>query len=68
MERDEIDYARYTREQVDEILKFTSKLKLIGPMYIGEIGEQTVRWCDDGSVEVLTTHKRGRIPAVGRRK
>lgn len=54
------EYVRYTRSDLEELMKFGAKVRLIGSMYRGEIGEQTIRWLDDGSAEILTKH----IPAL----
>jgi hypothetical protein len=46
----------YTREELEAIAKSTAKMEIVGTIYYGELGEQTVRWNDDGSIDVATTH------------
>lgn len=54
--KERTEYVRYTRADLEELVKCGAKLRLIGSIYRGSIGEQEVRWSDDGSVEVLTKH------------
>jgi YD repeat-containing protein len=57
-----IDYAKFDRDQIEQTLKFAARSKLVGRIYVGRIGEQEVRWLDDGSVEVLTHHQPEQLP------
>lgn len=56
------DYTRYTREDLERIAKWHARAKLVGRIYIGNIGEQTIRWGDDGSIEVITSHEPASMP------
>jgi len=51
-----VEYRRYTKTDIENALKFNAQLALIGTVYYGVIGEQEVRWCEDGSIEIFTHH------------
>jgi hypothetical protein len=46
----------FDRAMIERLLMQTAKLSIIGPIYKGQFGEQTLRWNDDGSATVTTTH------------
>lgn len=61
-------YDRYTRDQLIELAKAAAMFKLVGGFFSGHIGQQTVRVCNDGSVEVFTPFERVELtPVVDRR-
>lgn len=62
------DYTKYTREDLERIAKWHARAHLVGRMYIGTIGEQTIRWSDDGSIEVITSHEPACMPQPAVRK
>jgi hypothetical protein len=59
------DYARFSKSELEAIARYAAKMRLIGPtLFIGNIGDQQVRWTEDGGVEVLTSYERGEWPTV----
>jgi len=46
----------FTKEHIENIVKFTAKASITGSFYEGEIHEQTVKWNEDGSLTVTTSH------------
>lgn len=50
------EHIRFSREDLEHIIKWHAKARLIGAMYVGFIGDQELRWNTDGSVEVFTKH------------
>lgn len=45
----------FDRTRIEEMAKMATKMKIIGSMYIGSIGPQTVEWRGDELV-VTTVH------------
>lgn len=53
----QVDWVKYRKQDLEELAKFAAKLRLVGTLYRGNIGEQQdVKWNEDGSLEVLTPH------------
>ncbi len=50
------ELVHYTKIDLEMMAKFAAMSRLVGVMYVGTIGEQTVRWLPDGTCEVLTEH------------
>lgn len=50
------EVRRFTRAQLEAAAKSLAKLEIVGGMYCGDFGEQTVVWEEDGSLVVTTVH------------
>lgn len=61
------DYCKFSKSELEAIVKYAAKLRLIGPIFVGNVGDQHVRWLEDGSLEVLTEYERGQLPVVADR-
>ena len=46
----------YSREELEHMAKQYAKMKIIGPMFIGDFHDQKVKWHRDGSIEVITSY------------
>ncbi len=60
------DYCKFSKSELEAIVKYAAKLRLIGPIFVGNVGDQHVRWLEDGSLEVLTEYERGQLPVIDR--
>ncbi len=61
MPREMTETHTYSLQQLEEIAKSVAKLSIVGSLYIGDFGGQTVEWLADGFLRVLTTHTPGSI-------
>ena len=52
-----IEYKRYDKAALEIMARHSAMMALVADIYYGEISEQTIRWLDDGSVEVFTHHE-----------
>ena len=57
MRRERAEVINFARDDVEKILCHMAKLQIIGPMFVGKFGGQTVHWRDDGGVDVITNYE-----------
>ena len=46
----------FTKSEIEYMLKYHARGKIIGSCYEGEFGEQSLTWNTDGSATVITEH------------
>lgn len=49
----------YTKDDLIAMACNYAKLQIIDSFYVGDIGEQTVKWQSDGSLIIVTSHAPG---------
>lgn len=53
----QIDYRRYSKEDIERMIRMAAQMALIGRIYFGKIEDDAeIRWLPDGGCEVLTKH------------
>lgn len=61
MLRERSEVIAFDRTDIERIVRYVAKQRIIGEMFIGKAGEQLVRWTDDGGVEVITKFMEGDV-------
>ncbi|MDE2426306.1 MAG: hypothetical protein KGO96_10420 [Elusimicrobia bacterium] len=51
-----VEIHTYSRKDLEHLVMSCAKMQIIGGMYIGEFGSQSIEWREDGSCVVTTTH------------
>jgi hypothetical protein len=64
MLRERSEVIAFTRDDIEKIVRYVAKQRIIGEMFIGKAGDQSVRWTADGGVEVVTKFMEGDIDDV----
>ena len=59
MIRERSEIISFTRDDLERVLRYVCKERIVGSLFIGKFGEQSVRWHDDGSAHVITTYTEG---------
>ncbi len=59
----ETQFDKFSKADLQKLAINAALMRLVGGFYRGEIGEATVRWTDDGGIEVFTPHQREEWPA-----
>ena len=50
------EQRRYKRDELAALAASAAMTEIVGGLYIGSLGEQTIEWLPDGSVVVVTAH------------
>lgn len=66
MLRERSEIIRFNRDDIERIVRYMAQAQIVGPLFIGKFGEQTVRWLPDNGVEVITTYQQGGIEDLPR--
>lgn len=61
MLRERSEVIAFSRDDIERLARFVAKQQIVGQLFIGKMGEQTVRWTPDGGIEVVTTYQEGDI-------
>jgi hypothetical protein len=59
MLRERSEVITFARDDIERIVRYVAKERVVGSLFIGKFGDQTVRWLPDGGVEVITTYQEG---------
>ncbi len=59
MLRERSEIIAFNRDDIERIVRYLAKQRIVGEMFIGKAGEQIVRWTEDGGVEVITKFMEG---------
>ena len=57
MQRERSEVVRFTRDDIERIVRSMAQAAVAGPLFLGKYGEQQVHWRDDGSVDVVTHYR-----------
>ena len=58
METSRTELTVFSKLELERMAKFAAKTRLAGSgMYFGNIGEQLVRWREDGGLDIITHHE-----------
>ena len=58
MLRERSEVISFSRDDIERIVRHMAQMQIVGHLFIGKMGEQTVRWTDSG-VEVITKYQQG---------
>lgn len=59
MLRERSEIISFSRDDIERIVRYVAKERIVGSLFIGKFGEQSVRWLADGGIEVITRHQEG---------
>ena len=59
MLRERSEVISFSRDDIERIVRYVAKERIVGSLFIGKFGEQSVRWLPDGGIEVITRHQEG---------
>lgn len=59
VQRERSEVITLSRDDIERIVRYVAKERIVGSMFLGKFGEQSVRWTADGGVEVITTYQEG---------
>lgn len=59
MLRERSEIIAFSKDDIERIVRYMAQQQIIGHMFIGKLGEQTIRWTEDGGVEVITKYIQG---------
>ena len=76
MLRERSEVISFGKDDLERIVRHMAQLQIVGHLFIGKLGEQTVRWTGDGGVEVITKYIQGgyedlpaaELPALTKKK
>ena len=64
MIRERSEIIAFSRDDIERIIRYAAKQRIIGEMFIGKAGEQSIRWTADGGIEVMTKFTEGDLADV----
>lgn len=64
MLRERSEIIAFSRDDLERIIRHVAKQQIIGSMFIGKFGEQSIRWTPEGGIEVVTKYQEGDISDV----
>jgi hypothetical protein len=59
MLRERSEIIVFTKDDIERIVRYMAQQQITGHLFVGKFGEQTVRWQQDGGVEVITKYIQG---------
>jgi hypothetical protein len=64
MLRERSEIIAFSRDDIERIARHIAKAQIVGSMFIGKFGEQSVRWTPDSGIEVITKYTEGDMDDV----
>lgn len=61
MLRERSEIIKFSRDDLERLVRYMAQSQIIGPLFVGKMGNQTVQWLQDGGIEVVTTYQQGGI-------
>jgi hypothetical protein len=57
MQRERSEVVRFTRDDLEKIVRSLAQAAVAGPLFVGKFGEQQVHWREDGAIDVISTYR-----------
>jgi hypothetical protein len=61
MYRERSEIISFTKDDIERIVRHVAQQQIVGHLFIGKFGEQTVQWNGDGGVDVITKYVQGGV-------